>query len=71
MALLVALIACDVCGVIPSSMCVQLPVVTEVEEVKNYNSAETYHQQYLSRGGRYGKPQDPSKGCNDPIRCYG
>lgn len=30
-----------------------------------------YHQQYLERGGRFGSPQSASKGCNDPIRCYG
>lgn len=34
-------------------------------------SAETYHQQYLERGGRYGMKQSAKKGCSDPIRCYG
>jgi peptide-methionine (S)-S-oxide reductase len=29
------------------------------------------HQQYLARGGRFGKPQSPKKNCTDPIRCYG
>ena len=48
-----------------------MPVATEVGEVQNYSAAEEYHQQYLSKGGRFGKAQDPSKGCNDPIRCYG
>jgi len=47
------------------------PVVTEVEEIRNYCPAETYHQQYLARGGRFGRPQSAAKGCNDPIRCYG
>ncbi|KAG2447067.1 hypothetical protein HYH02_007818 [Chlamydomonas schloesseri] len=47
------------------------PIVTVVEPINNYHSAEPYHQQYLARGGRFGKPQNPSKGCNDPIRCYG
>lgn len=49
----------------------QAPIATEVEEVRNYWSAEEYHQEYLAKGGRFGKPQDPSKGCTDPIRCYG
>lgn len=46
-------------------------IVTEIEEARTFYEAEPYHQQYLSRGGRFGKPQDPSKGCQDPIRCYG
>lgn len=25
---------------------------------------QPYHQQYLSRGGRFNQPQDASKGCN-------
>ncbi|KAK9806192.1 hypothetical protein WJX72_004887 [[Myrmecia] bisecta] len=47
------------------------PIVTELEEVKNFTEAEQHHQQYLARGGRFGQPQNPSKGCDDPIRCYG
>jgi peptide-methionine (S)-S-oxide reductase len=47
------------------------PVVSEIAAVANYNPAEAYHQQYLARGGRFGKPQDASKGCQDEIRCYG
>ncbi|GLC44806.1 hypothetical protein PLESTF_001097900 [Pleodorina starrii] len=47
------------------------PIVTQVEPIDNYHPAEPYHQQYLARGGRFGKPQNPNKGCNDPIRCYG
>ncbi len=46
-------------------------VVTEIEEIKNFTRAEEYHQQYLSRGGRFGRPQSPAKNCSDPIRCYG
>ncbi|WIA35526.1 hypothetical protein OEZ86_003952 [Tetradesmus obliquus] len=46
-------------------------IVTELEPIKSYYKAEPYHQQYLSRGGRFNQPQDASKGCNDPIRCYG
>ncbi|GIL92602.1 hypothetical protein Vretimale_14021 [Volvox reticuliferus] len=47
------------------------PVVTQVEPLDNYSPAEPYHQQYLARGGRFGRPQNPAKGCDDPIRCYG
>lgn len=47
------------------------PIVTEVDDIKMYYPAEPYHQQYLSKGGRFGRPQDSSKGCSDPIRCYG
>ncbi|KAG2444334.1 hypothetical protein HXX76_001090 [Chlamydomonas incerta] len=47
------------------------PIVTVVEPIDNYHSAEPYHQQYLARGGRFGKPQNTAKGCDDPIRCYG
>lgn len=48
-----------------------MKIVTELEAVKNYHKAEDYHQQYLARGGRFGRAQNPGKGCNDPIRCYG
>lgn len=54
-----------------SSMLVQGTVVTEVEPIKNFSEAEEYHQQYLARGGRFGQPQSPAKGCTDPVRCYG
>jgi Peptide methionine sulfoxide reductase len=45
----------------------------ELEPVKNWNIAEDYHQQYLSRGGvdHSLRPQSAAKGCTDPIRCYG
>lgn len=46
-------------------------VVTEVEPLKNFSEAEQYHQQYLEKGGRFGRPQSAAKGCTDPIRCYG
>ncbi len=49
----------------------QVPIATEVEELRMYHTAEDYHQQYLSKGGRFGTAQDPSKGCAEPIRCYG
>lgn len=40
-------------------MCLYLPVPQE------------YHQQYLSKGGRFKAPQSAEKGCKDKIRCYG
>lgn len=46
-------------------------VVTEVEPITNFCRAEEYHQQYLEKGGRFGRPQSASKSCTDPIRCYG
>ena len=49
----------------------QEPIATEVEDLRMYSAAEEYHQQYLSKGGRFGDAQDPSKGCSDPVRCYG
>ena len=50
---------------------VQDPIVTEMAEVKGFTAAEGYHQQYLERGGRFGKAQSAKKSCDDPIRCYG
>ncbi|CAG9464171.1 unnamed protein product [Pedinophyceae sp. YPF-701] len=47
------------------------PIATEVLPVENFTRAEAYHQQYLARGGRFGKPQSAEKGCTSPIRCYG
>jgi hypothetical protein len=46
-------------------------VVSELAPIGPYFLAEPYHQQYLSRGGRFGSPQSAAKGCKDPIRCYG
>ena len=46
-------------------------VVTELEEAGMYYSAEPYHQQYLSKGGRFGFAQSAQKGATDKIRCYG
>ena len=48
-----------------------VPIKTEVEELRNYTKAEDYHQQYLSKGGRFGNAQSAAKGCEEPIRCYG
>jgi len=47
------------------------PIYTELEPAQVYYPAEEYHQQYLSKGGRQGSAQSASKGCTDPIRCYG
>ena len=49
----------------------QDPIVTEMADVKDFSPAEDYHQQYLERGGRFGKAQSAKKKCDDPIRCYG
>ncbi|KAK7316759.1 hypothetical protein RJT34_00462 [Clitoria ternatea] len=46
-------------------------IVTEILPAKNFYRAEEHHQQYLEKGGRFGSKQSASKGCNDPIRCYG
>ncbi|KAG2496586.1 hypothetical protein HYH03_005408 [Edaphochlamys debaryana] len=46
-------------------------VVAQLERAGDYYLAEDYHQQYLSRGGRFGSGQSAAKGCTDPIRCYG
>ncbi|KAJ8548396.1 hypothetical protein K7X08_030865 [Anisodus acutangulus] len=46
-------------------------IVTEILPAKKFYRAEEYHQQYLSKGGRFGSKQSSDKGCNDPIRCYG
>ncbi|XP_004146896.2 peptide methionine sulfoxide reductase A1 [Cucumis sativus] len=46
-------------------------IVTEILPAKKFYRAEEYHQQYLEKGGRFGFKQSASKGCNDPIRCYG
>lgn len=46
-------------------------VVTEVMRAAVFWPAEEYHQQYLVKGGRFGTGQSASKGCRDPVRCYG
>ena len=46
-------------------------VVTEVGPAAVFWPAEPAHQNYLARGGRFGRPQSAAKGCVDPIRCYG
>jgi len=47
------------------------PIQTEIEDAQIYWPAEEYHQQYLSKGGRFGSGQDASKGATEEIRCYG
>jgi peptide-methionine (S)-S-oxide reductase len=54
-----------------SKRLLQVPIATEIEEMKNYWPAELYHQEYLANGGRFDNPQSNRKGCTDPIRCYG
>lgn len=46
-------------------------VVSELLPAVDYYLAEEYHQQYLSKGGRFGTGQSAAKGCKDTIRCYG
>lgn len=46
-------------------------IATELKPAQKFYAAEKYHQQYLSKGGRFGSGQSAAKGCNDPIRCYG
>jgi peptide-methionine (S)-S-oxide reductase len=47
------------------------PIASELLPAKPFWPAEKYHQQYLENGGRFGQPQDASKGATDTIRCYG
>mmetsp|Transcript_27413 Transcript_27413/g.82275 ORF Transcript_27413/g.82275 Transcript_27413/m.82275 type:complete len:247 (-) Transcript_27413:28-768(-) len=47
-------------------------VTTEVEPMRgHFWPAEEYHQQYLEKGGRFGRPQSAAKGETETIRCYG
>ena len=46
-------------------------VVTEVKRATIFWPAEEHHQDYLKKGGRYGRSQSSEKGCTDTIRCYG
>jgi len=33
-------------------------------------AVQPYHQQYLARGGRFGQPQDSTKGCTGTLCMY-
>lgn len=46
-------------------------VVSELQPASDYYVAEEYHQQYLQKGGNYGRAQNAEKGATDKIRCYG
>ena len=54
--------ACDKCPLHFPAVLSRDPIVTVVEPINNYHSAEPYHQQYLARGGRFGRPQSANKG---------
>lgn len=45
-------------------------VWTQLEAAQLFYVAQPRHQRYLERGMK-GNPQLASKGCTDPIRCYG
>jgi len=47
------------------------PIQTELRPAKSFWPAEDYHQQYLEKGGRFGRAQDATKGSTEEIRCYG
>lgn len=47
------------------------PIASEIAMLKAYTRGPEEHQQYLAKGGRFGKVQSPAKQCNDPVRCYG
>lgn len=44
----------------------EIPIVTEILPSKKWYPAESYHQQYLQKGG-----QCAAKGDTSAIRCYG
>ena len=46
-------------------------IMVELKPAGAFWMAEDYHQQYLEKGGRLGRPQSAAKGDTTPIRCYG
>ena len=46
-------------------------IVTELKPATVFWPAEDEHQQYLAKGGRFGRAQSSAKGCMEAVRCYG
>ena len=46
-------------------------IATECKPATVFWPAESYHQKYLQKGGRFGNPQSAEKGSTEEIRCYG
>ncbi|KAF8079467.1 hypothetical protein N665_1026s0024 [Sinapis alba] len=42
-------------------------IMTEILRAKRFYRAEDRHQQYLSKGGEFGRDQSTDKGCDHPI----
>lgn len=47
------------------------PIASELKAATPFWPAEKYHQQYLEKGGRFGRSQSAEKGSKETIRCYG
>lgn len=46
-------------------------ILTELKPAAIFWPAEEYHQRYLEKGGRFGRPQSADKGADEEVRCYG
>ena len=46
-------------------------ILTELKPAAIFWPAEEYHQRYLEKGGRFGRPQSADKGAEEEVRCYG
>ena len=66
-----AKVAADVLAKLQAQVGAANKIVTELEPVETFFPAEEYHQQYLSKGGRFSTAQSAAKGCTTEIRCYG